>query len=1397
MTSSESYELVSLLPIQAHGSRVKTHTVLTEFSASLSSFFECDDPFLPESLDGLPRSSLWLKTYANQHDANTSQRLLQSSMATTMTHTELIRLDMQHAMRWVRFQKPLSQGTTGRTEVVELVKLMDLMSDVLPMYNSKYIPTVNLRYLNTMDLYIDGITAASTVSSINVILSLLKHPYFTQSSQTCEDYTSPTAPYSVFDIVHTMSFMNEFVILRNDGDLLSDVTFSSDDLSYIDSIKDCITRVLLVFSSLETRMSGEELIMHVRWILQSGYFASLNTWNFPSAFVLQVLLSQLDKHARIHMPATSSIVKPEILAKYNLSDESSCLESLVSTKITLITEISKGTHINIKQSPEVLGASINTMWVCMGALMGVTCVKNLATSLDNVYKGCLDDKPTSQYIKSIIDRIHNDLPDDSPDTLVQRCKGMEMMSTIARGELLELIQVCTSCDDFTTASIITNFTWFGFTPITMAIALGFREAILFLDRYLFENGVFAEYIVNSSLFTKVRESILDRVAYARLYGRSVSEWFDRFPPMPSDYNVYTTLTHPDLFGGATMRRMSYRKIGYVSALMGANMDLVFVGCENLSALEVSYMMAYESGDTEDRVASMYASSSYIVRLKRSPTPHWTSMVKRILSGREDISIPTTWTSGALACATVGTRTIQVEMAQIIVKRLMEYTTVKSYWLEQVILHGSDDLVATVCEENNNLFATILDCSGFSTLLIQAMPFVILMFETMISSAAFRADILLDMSTNARKNLEVLFKYRPFTVYLTSNCIGRNSTMVQNIIAFVEDTLHFCETTGNAFQTYTYMETLVMRLIDVLIVQFDEYASETEKFLDTHIVPRFMPTGQRTTRSMMDRIVATMCMVVGHMYKIANTRVRDTIALKLKPCHTDISRKVEATIVNKGLNLFISDELLYRWYRTTCPVREYHFHRNMYALYTFFTNLCTLSVEAKRTLWHVSRILSTNGSGYPAINLTIPNQVTQPSQFEWIRAYNRSQSLLSQFAGDMMVIRKYPFMYRCFRPVFVGEQARGPGVTREWLALMFTEMMSGPTPLFESLNDNKTFIVATEPQGAVSDSSLMYAAGIVFGLAFLEGVAAPFKIAKFLIKMALSDRHTITIDDLADTDESLHASLVQMTNYSSSEIEDLDMRFAKTMQVEKSIVETVQVETDTSLPPSTIVRKRTRSEMEAGDDDDISVKQVTKFVRITEDVPMIESGNDITVTLDNVRQFINENAKFTLTHNRMHGSCAFANGLRMVLFDPIASAENHADRVETFTKLHCGPTEIPVERFQKYVRTRLPEIGNGTPAIFWEAVSRMTNAERCLLLRFWTGLSCLPANDTSYRLHTQLAVFDELSGGKAILKVTTGDVDKFPYASTCVMTLFIPQYSTVDDALSKLRRALIEQEMHTM
>merc|ERR1711865_238772 len=112
--------------------------------------------------------------------------------------------------------------------------------------------------------------------------------------------------------------------------------------------------------------------------------------------------------------------------------------------------------------------------------------------------------------------------------------------------------------------------------------------------------------------------------------------------------------------------------------------------------------------------------------------------------------------------------------------------------------------------------------------------------------------------------------------------------------------------------------------------------------------------------------------------------------------------------------------------------------------------------------------------------------------------------------------------------------------------------------------------------------------------------------------------------------------------------------------------------------------------------------------------------------------------------------------------------------EDFAVILNGSPEVDA----KVMQQRCNSFGNGTDTErwFWEVVSQeLTDLERSMLLSFWTGDACIPADVESWHLSVSLE----------------GRSERLPTSATCSLHLRLPQYATKEIMTRSLRNAIQE------
>lgn len=166
----------------------------------------------------------------------------------------------------------------------------------------------------------------------------------------------------------------------------------------------------------------------------------------------------------------------------------------------------------------------------------------------------------------------------------------------------------------------------------------------------------------------------------------------------------------------------------------------------------------------------------------------------------------------------------------------------------------------------------------------------------------------------------------------------------------------------------------------------------------------------------------------------------------------------------------------------------------------------------------------------------------------------------------------------------------------------------------------------------------------------------------------------------------------------------------------------------------------------------------------ETVPLLPGGGEKLVTYDNRLDYCKLVKEKRLNESNLQID-AIRDGLVSVIPAELLS-------LITWQELElrvCGNPEISVEALRKSARydSSLSEDCQAVK-IMWEALERFSNKDRSRFLRFITGRRRLPCT--------------------IFIDSAENDSSKLPTSATCSNTLYLPKYSSIEEAVDKLRYA---------
>lgn len=315
--------------------------------------------------------------------------------------------------------------------------------------------------------------------------------------------------------------------------------------------------------------------------------------------------------------------------------------------------------------------------------------------------------------------------------------------------------------------------------------------------------------------------------------------------------------------------------------------------------------------------------------------------------------------------------------------------------------------------------------------------------------------------------------------------------------------------------------------------------------------------------------------------------------------------------------------------------------------------------------------------------------------------------------------------------FKHEQATGPGVLREWFCLVCQALFNPRVVLFSACpHDRRRFFI--NPTSVVDPLHLEYFefAGRMIALALRHKIHVGVYFDRTLF-LQLAGR-PITLEDIADTDPSLHASC------------------KKILEMDPGLV-------DSNTLELTFVRE----------DEVLGSRTVTE---------LFPGGKDIAVTSENRCKYIDLLIQDRFVNCTRRQLAYFAAGFR-TMFDKwkpwtefFASLDN-----EDFDQMLGGSKgTIDVNQWRAHTDYRGYKEKDRQIKWFWKAVENMTVEQQGRLLFFWTSVKCLPS-DGFWGLGCRLFIYRASSSR-----------DHLPTSQTCFYHLHLPAYTSSSMMQSRLR-----------
>lgn len=346
---------------------------------------------------------------------------------------------------------------------------------------------------------------------------------------------------------------------------------------------------------------------------------------------------------------------------------------------------------------------------------------------------------------------------------------------------------------------------------------------------------------------------------------------------------------------------------------------------------------------------------------------------------------------------------------------------------------------------------------------------------------------------------------------------------------------------------------------------------------------------------------------------------------------------------------------------------------------------------------------------------------------------RRNSLLQDSMEGMESIQSAD-MRKMFRFDFIGEPGLDAGgVAREWYNLVAEQLFNPDCGLFLYSSVNQMCMQINSNSGIANEYHLRYFhfAGRVLGKALMDGHITPVHLVAPLYKHLMG--FPITLKDLEHIDDEVYRNLVELLD-----LDDVGMLYL-----------------------------------------DFSVTE--DQLGMTETVSLIEGGEDVNVTNDNLPEYLCEQLKYRLLTRINKQLREFLKGFYDVVPEPLLAV---FDFKELELLLH-GLPNIKMEDWTTYTEYSGEFAGNPNHKVvkwFWEIVGSYSQENKAKLLQFSTGTCGVPAQGFAF-----------LQGNDGNIRKFTLHGDKnvkvFPRSHTCFNRIDMPIYSSKADMQKYMTMAI--------
>ncbi|KAK9818463.1 hypothetical protein WJX74_005654 [Apatococcus lobatus] len=320
------------------------------------------------------------------------------------------------------------------------------------------------------------------------------------------------------------------------------------------------------------------------------------------------------------------------------------------------------------------------------------------------------------------------------------------------------------------------------------------------------------------------------------------------------------------------------------------------------------------------------------------------------------------------------------------------------------------------------------------------------------------------------------------------------------------------------------------------------------------------------------------------------------------------------------------------------------------------------------------------------------------------------------------------LFKPLRVHFIGEEGiDAGGVKKEFFQLLITELLSPDYGMLIFQPESRTYWFNPATLEAEDEFMLI---GLVLSLAIYNAVLLDFPLPLALYKKLIGQ--PVALRDLEDMEPTLGRSLRQLLQYEG-----------------EGTVEGIFCQNFTAGLPG---------------------------IGETISVALKEDGDDIMVTEENRREYVDLFVDFYLNRSVNKQFEAFARGFQELLGGPAINLFSGTE----LERLVCGNPLLDFAALQKHSRYD----GGYTPehrAVrwLWEIVHEFDDEEKRRFLKFFSGSDRAPIGG--------------LGNLRCIIQRDGTDSNKLPTSHTCFNTLLLPSYRSKDKMGDRLRLAIMNSE----